>query len=239
MIARHSQPCIAIVVALALLGAGSADAQQSNASNQKKLYCWLQNGIKVCGDALPPEAVDAARTEISVRSGLHTRQVARALSDSERTAAAIAADVARRMGEAEAMGVRRDLAMVESYMTEADLRRAYGERTELLDESLKASQLAVFNLSFSLLGLLRQAGDQELASKPVPKKLADAIAEQHGVLRHQHRILRVQRRDRAELESELGDAVRRYRSLKGAAASTAAGAAGAPAPATQMPTPAG
>lgn len=236
MITRHSQPCIAIVVALALLGAGSVNAQQKNAANQKKLYCWLQNGIKVCGDALPPEAADAARTEISVRSGLHTRQVERALNDSERTAAAVAADAVRRKGEAEAMGVRRDLAMVESYMTEADLRRAYRERTELLDASLKASQLGVSNLRFSLLGLLRQAGDQELASKPVPKKLADAIAEQHGVLRHQHQILRVQRRDRAELEAELGDALRRYRALKGASASNAAGAA---VPATQTPTPAG
>ncbi len=234
MIAKHSQPCMVLVVALALLGAGSANAQQKNAPNQKKLYCWLQNGIKVCGDALPPEAADAARTEISVRSGLRTRQVGRALNDSERTAAAIAADVARREGEAEAMGVRRDLAMVESYMTEVDLRRAYGERTELLDESLKASQLGVSNLRFSLLGLLRQAGDQELDSKPVPKKLADAITEMHGVLRHQQQILRVQRRDRAELEAELGDAVRRYRALKGASASTAAGAA---APATQTPTP--
>ena len=32
---------------------------------QKKLYCWNENGKKVCGDALPAEASDSARTEIS------------------------------------------------------------------------------------------------------------------------------------------------------------------------------
>ena len=30
--------------------------------------------------------------------------------------------------------MRRDMAMVESYATEADLRRAYGERIDLLDD---------------------------------------------------------------------------------------------------------
>lgn len=212
MIASHAPRCIALAIVLAL-GAMAANAQTR--SGQKKVYCWMQNGIKVCGDALPPEAADAARTEISMRSGLRTGQVARALTDSERTASAIAADVARREGEAEAMRVRRDLAMVESYMAESDLRRAYGERTELLDQTLKVSQLGVSNLRLSLLGLLRQAGDLELAGEPVANKLADAIQAQHRELRHQQRFLVVQRRDRAELEAEMADAVQRYRTLKG------------------------
>lgn len=232
MIARHSKHCIATAIALAL-AAGSAGAQK-NPAGQKKLYCWTQNGSKVCGDALPPEAADAARTEISARSGLRTGQVARALSGSERVAAAQAADLARRQAEVEAMRARRDLAMVESYMTEADLRRAYGERTSLLDESLKAGTLGVSNLRLSLLGLLRQAGDLELARKPVTKKLADAIQNQHRELRHQQDILVVQRRDRAELESELVDAVQRYRALKAASAPADAGMDAPPA----SPTPA-
>ncbi|MEO6228045.1 MAG: hypothetical protein ABIO61_09375, partial [Thermomonas sp.] len=131
----------------------------------KKVYCWNQNGRKVCGDALPAEAANAARTEISTKSGLATAEVARALNDAERGEAAAAADVARRLAEAEALQQRRDLAMVESYMTEADLRRAYGERTTLLDETLKASQLGLTNQRLSLITLLRQAGDWELDKK--------------------------------------------------------------------------
>lgn len=230
MIGSHAPRCIALAIVLALTAMG-AGAQTKTGS--KKVYCWIQNGIKVCGDALPAEAADAARTEISMRSGLRTGQVARALSDSERTAAATAADIARREGEAEAMRVRRDLAMVESYMAESDLRRAYGERTELLDESLKASQLGVSNLRLSLLGLLRQAGDLELAGKPVDKRLADAIQAQHRELRRQQRILVVQRRDREELEAELNDAVQRYRVLK--ALPTQGAAAAEPAPAAASP----
>lgn len=214
MTARHPLRCIAIAIVVALLGAGNATAQKNTGQAGKKLYCWNEGGRKVCGDALPAEAADSARTEISPRSGLRTAQYPRALTEGERADALIAAEAARRQAEAEAMRVRRDLAMVESYMTEADLRRAYGERTALLDESLKASALGVSNLRLSLLGLLRQAGDHELAANPVPRKLADAVLEQHRELRRQHQIMAAQRRDRAELENELTDAVQRYRALK-------------------------
>lgn len=220
----HLHRILAASVALALLGSGPAVAQ-------KKLYCWNQDGKKVCGDALPAEAADSARTEISAKSGLRTGQVARALTDAERSTAAIGAEAARQQAEAEAMVQRRDLAMVESYMTEADLRRAYGERTELLDETLKASSLGLSNLRLSLLSLLRQAGDKELASEPVPKRLADSIRHQHDELLRQQQILVVQRKDRAALDSELDDAVARYRALK----APAAGSTETPAPAAPPP----
>ena len=72
----HANSILAAAVALALLGSGPAVAQ-------KKLYCWNENGKKVCGDALPAEASDSARTEISASSGLRTGQVSRALTDAE------------------------------------------------------------------------------------------------------------------------------------------------------------
>jgi hypothetical protein len=156
--------------------------------------------------------------------------VARALNDSERVAAAAAADAARRQAETTALQQRRDLAMVESYTTEADLRRAYGERTTLLDESVKASKLGMTNQRLSLITLLRQAGDWELDKKPVPKKLANSILQQHNDLIHQQQILASQLQDRATLGAELDDAVRRYRELKASQTATPPKPADAPSP---------
>jgi hypothetical protein len=157
--------------------------------------------------------------------------VARALTGEERAAAASAKEAARLQAEADAARQRCDLAMVESYATEADLRRAYGERITLLDEAVKASQLGVSNLRLSVLGLLRQAGDKELAGEPVPKRLADNIHRQHDELLRQQRILAAQRRDRATLDGELADALARYRALKAdAAPAGSAGSANAAVP---------
>lgn len=216
---RHQMFFVAIAL---LFGSGLVAcpdaAAQAKTKPQKKLYCWNQDGHKICGDALPAEAANAARTEISARSGLATGQVARALSDSERAEAAVSADAVRREAEAEAIQQRRDLAMVESYMTEADLRRAYGERISLLDETLKAGELGLSNQRLSLITLLHQAGDWELDKKPVPKRLANSILKQHNDLIRQQRILARQQQDRSTLDAELADAIRRYRLLKSAQA---------------------
>lgn len=196
---------------LLLLATAAAGAQDKAA---KKIYCWNEDGHKVCGDALPADAADAARTEISARTGMTVRSVERAPTDEERAQAAVERKQAALEAEAEAAAKRRDLAMVESYATEADLRRAYGERINLVEESLKTSRLGQVNLRQSLLSLLRQAADLELQSKPVRKALTDNIQRQHGDLLRQQAILEQQVHDRASLGSDLEQALERYRALK-------------------------
>jgi hypothetical protein len=200
-----------LACALLLLAATVASAQDKG----KKIYCWDENGHKVCGDALPADAADAARTEISAKTGIAVRTVDRAPTEAERDAVAAADAQAAREAEAEAEAKRRDLAMVESYATEDDLRRAYGERITLVEESLKTSRLGLVNLRRSLLSLLRQASDLELQSKPVRKDLVENIARQHADLLRQQAIMEQQLHDRASLGSDLDQALERYRALKG------------------------
>jgi len=195
---------------LALLVATATVAAEKG----KKLYCWNEHGHKVCGDALPPEAAESARTEISEKSGMHTGQVARALTAEERAAAASASEQARLAADAEAARLRRDMAMVESYDSEAALRHAYGERINLIESSLKTSQLDEANLRNSLASLLGQAGDLELSGKPVPPALVANLQNQHAQLAQLLRIAEQQRQDRKALDGELNDAVARYRALK-------------------------
>ena len=227
----HQRHILSAAIAAMLMAGTAIAATQTATPSQKKIYCWDEGGRRVCGDALPASAVDSARTEFNAKSGLATGHVERALTDEERSAAAIAAEDARRQAEADAMQKRRDLAMVESYMTEDDLRRAYGERTALLDETLKASRLGVANLRLSLLSLLRQAGDVELADAPVTKRLSNSIQRQHAELLRQKQILVAQEEDRAELERKLGDSLNRYRDMRKSSDGASAGAAPAASPA--------
>lgn len=196
-----------------------AAVAQKAPAGEKKLYCWQENGVQVCGDTVPASALDHARTEISATSGNRTGQVSRALTGEERTAAEATARAAAEAEVAEAERHRRDLAMVESYDTEAGLRRAYGERITLVEESLRTSELGIVNLRQSLLSLLRQAAERELLEQPVGKGLADSIRSQHGDLRRQQAIMERQLADRASLGSDLDAAVARYRAMKGSAQS--------------------
>src|SRR3546814_2684655 len=101
-----------------------------------------------------------------------------------------------------------------SYSTEQDLRNAYGERLALLDDTLKASLMGEDNLRRSLVTLLGQANNLELAGKPVPPALLGKLQGQHADLLRQQRIIAEQRVERASLDGELADAVERYRAFK-------------------------
>lgn len=220
---------VATTLALAGLVGGAALAQQPTKS--KKLYCWDEGGRRVCGDTLPASAAGAQRTEFDQRTGTATNRVSRALTDEERAQAAAQAEA----DKAAAEQLRREQAMVQVYDTEDDLKRAFQNRFALADESLKASTLARTNLRASLITLLQQATELELAGKPVPKKLRDKIQGQHRDLLALEALQQRQATERASLQQEFDQAVARYRELKNAAtpAATATTApATTPAPAS-------
>lgn len=199
-------------LALGLL-ASSALAQQK--APEKKVYCWTDDdGRRVCGDALPATAVDNARTEIDVDSGLPTRTLDRAPTEAERAAAEAAALVEQQRERTAAAEARREMAMVESYATEDELRNAFQHRLVLMEEALEISQMSVVGMRQSLVGQLRQAGEAELAGKPVPEALARNIRHQHRALLLQQQRLVEQMREQASLDEELAAALERYRELK-------------------------
>ena len=205
-------PLLLIVLCLAL--APAALAQQA-AGPSKKLYCWNQNGQRVCSDALPPGAENLARDEISARSGLRTGQVQRALSDEERALAA--SDEVQRQVDQAALETRKrtDQAMLASYQTEDELRRVFGERISIVENSIRTARYNVASLREGLVSLLQNAGDRELDGQPVAPELANRISGRHRELLRQQQLQGGFERQRAELDVEIADIMRRYRDLKG------------------------
>ncbi|MGO4221702.1 hypothetical protein AB4Y64_07575 [Lysobacter sp. TAF61] len=197
---------------LLIVATGSTLAQQK--APTKKLYCWNENGSKVCGDALPAHAVDSARTEFNAKNGRATGQLARALTDEERAAAAVQAKAEQDAKAAAEVAARRDRAMAESYATEDDLRRAFGERIGVMDETIKASRLGVEGRRQSLISLLSRAGENELSGKPVPKKASDNIQTQHELLLRQRTMLAAQLAERDLIDEDLAAALERYHAMK-------------------------
>lgn len=214
------------LTALAVLGlATSLHAQDA----KKKLYCWDDHGHKVCGDALPSTAVDSARTEFNAKSGMPTTQVGRALTPEEQAAAAAQAKAAADAAAAAEAEHRRLMAMVTTFPTEDDLRRAFDQRVSLNRDAMKTARMGVDGLRQSLVALLQRAGEAELNQHPVPKKLRDDIQTQHGQLLAQQAALASLQRESTTIQAQLDEAVARYRELKPQPGAPAAAPAPAPA----------
>lgn len=201
-------------LAAALLVLPAISGAQDGPAAQKKLYCWDENGQRKCADSLPPEAMAAAREEISVSSGMRTGEVQRALTESER--AAQAEDEARRRTEALAAETRRltDQAMLTSFQSEEELRRVFAERIALVDNSISTARFNVGSLREGLVTLLRSAGELELAGRPVPAKLTGDIRARHTQLLYNTALESSFERQRADLDVEIEQILQRYRALR-------------------------
>jgi hypothetical protein len=181
----------------------------------KKLFCWEEKGQRVCSDALPAEAVNAAREEISATSGLRTGGVGRAMTEDERAQAAIESQQ-RQMDAAAAETRRRtDAAMLLSYRDENDLRRVFNERIAIVDNNVRTARYNTVSLRDGLVSLLQTAGDQELAGRAVAAELAANIRQRHAELVRTRRLQHSFETQRTALDVEITDIMQRYRAMKG------------------------
>ncbi|CAG2096377.1 hypothetical protein XCY_003685 [Xanthomonas euroxanthea] len=203
----------------AAVAAAPAIAQDKPAA--KTLYCWNQNGARVCSDTLPPEAVNQARDEFNARSGLRSAEVQRAMSSDERAASAASEQQRQADLAAEQMRQRTDQAMLMSYQSEDDLRRVFNERIAIVDNNIHTARFNVTSLREGLASMLRSAGDRELAGQAVADKLAADIQQRHRELLAQLRLQTSFEQQRVALDGEIADILQRYRAMKEPPAATA------------------
>ena len=230
-----------LVLSLAVIGAivatGAAEAQKAPT---KKLYRWVDKDGKVqFSDSLPPEAIDQARTEMS-NTGRVVADVDRALTPEEQAAAELAAAEAERL-EAEAERVRKsEEAMLASFQTEDDLRRAQDTKVTMLQQTLEAIEAAISSQRASLTALLLQASENELAGKAVNAAQAQTIVQLHREIGKQQQMLIVKQAELIDADRQLEFLVQRFRALKAQGTDDAAPAdTGAAPPAGDVPAEAG
>ena len=194
--ARASTPATALAAALALAIAGEA------AAVERTLYRWVDSTGKVhYTDALPPEAVNQARAELSARTGLVRAEIGRALTAEERRAleaeAAASAEARTRLENLR----RADEAKVSSFRSEDDLREAYSERKLAIDETLESLEAALASQRGSLHQQLAVAGDAELAGRPVAPNTLETIGALRRELANQEQA-RIERAAEKQVLSE-------------------------------------
>ena len=217
------------ILALALvatIAAGSVSAQKT------KLYRWVDKDGKVhYDDALPPEAVNQARTEFNAK-GNAVGQVERALTPEERAELAAAAAKAAEAAAREEELRHQEEVMLVTYNSENDLRRAYGERVNLLKTTLESSEASIKNVRENLAMMLQQASDTELSGRKVTDDRLASIRELHAEYLRQQQFRGNRRAELESLNAEFARMLARYRELKNAppAPPTSALPAATPAP---------
>jgi hypothetical protein len=201
------------LLAVALVAAIASGAAFGQAKG--KLYRWVDKDGKVhYDDALPPEAVNQARTEFNTKSGQQTAQVGRALTEAELAQqAAVAAAAAAAAAKAEEQKHQEEV-MLATYSNENDLRRAYGERITLLKTTVESTEVSIQNVRENLAMMLQQASDAELGGRKVTAERLKSIQELHAEHLRQQQFLSNRRIELDSLNGEFARVLARYRELK-------------------------
>ena len=222
---------LAAALAVAIVSA-SAQAQDKKG----KLYRWVDKEGKVHYDqALPPEAVDQARQEFNPQTGTTTARIDRALTAEERAELAAQAQREAEAAKSEEEQKHQEEVMMATYGSEADLRRAYGERLTLLKTTLESTDVSIKNVRENLAMMLQQASDTELAGRKVTDDRIKAIQELHAEHLRQQQFLSNRRLELESLNAEFARMLQRYRELKNPPAEPAAAPAAALPNATPAP----
>ncbi len=174
---------ISIAIALAVSAVAVspvADAQSRkkgpNDKVAKKLYRWVDADGKIqYSDALPAEAIDRARQEISL-SALTRKDVGRQLTEEERAEEQARAAEEAQIVRSEQQRIKAQEAILTSFQNAEDLKRAYDERRNMLTDNLVSLEASLSAQRNSLMDVLNVAGESELQRKPVAKKHAESIA---------------------------------------------------------------
>lgn len=192
----------------ALLAGAAADA------DAQKLYRWVDKDGKVhYSDKVPPSEVDQAREELNSQ-GRTVDKVDRALTPEEQAAADRAAEEAEIARKAKEAQDRMDQMLLTSYDEEADLKRAFDERFDLIDQSIESAQIGIRSQEKSLAEILAHAAELERGGKPVGDSVKASIDLSRKQVAQQTEYLRKRQDERVALEKEFGETMARYRELK-------------------------
>jgi len=202
-----------LLVAVFMLLAG-ATAHAQNTGNVR--YKWYDGqGLMHFSDSLTADAMKFGYDLVNDR-GMVVQHVARQLNAQERAAAnKLAAEQAAKQRAAQQI-IDAETQMMAAYPDEESYRISQQQALDTIDQQIHTTQINLRSQEKALTDLLSRAAELENTKQPVPKFLADSIAQQRGVVTTQRNTLQRQQELRAQTVQDQAKQLARYRELEAA-----------------------
>jgi hypothetical protein len=202
-----------LVAAVFVLLAG-VTAHAQNTGNIR--YKWYDGqGLMHFSDSLTADAMKFGYDLVNDR-GLVVQHVPRQLNAQERAAANKLAEEQAAKQRAAQQIVDAEAQMMTAYPDEESYRISQQQALDTIDQQIHTTQINLRSQEKALTDLLGRAADLENAKQPVPKFLADSIAQQRAVVTDQRNTLHRQQALRGQAVQQQVKDLARYRELKAA-----------------------
>lgn len=182
---------------------------------EAKIKCWENNeGIRECGNSVPPEFAQKGHEELS-DSGVTVDSKKRAKSleelEAEHTAAREQADAAARKREQTA----KDRVLLDTFTTDDDMLLARDGQVTHLESQIRLTESHTEKLNHGLEELIQEAADHERRGNEPPEKLIGDIDSLRRQIRDNEAFVKTKQEERVELFKKFEKDIAHFRKLKG------------------------
>jgi hypothetical protein len=209
MYRRHQKSLLALCLVAPLLLSSSAYA---------KIVCWTNDeGIRECGNAVPPEYAQKETRTINER-GMTTEIKERAKTPEE-----IAAEKAR-IAEEEQLAAEEerrqqerdnyDRVLLSTYLSESDIIRSRDRQSGAFDATIEITKITIDKLNEKLAAEKKKAANYERQGKKLPKRLQQDISSLQEQVDAKNNFIQTKELEKKKLHEKYEADMLRFRQLK-------------------------
>ena len=203
---RHT----ALLCALPLLAALPAPGNAG-------IKCWTNDqGVRECGNAIPPEYVDQRNETLNDR-GMTVDVQERAKTEEELEAERRReAEAARRRAEAEARRqeqARRDRVLLSTFTSVEDIKDSRERKAAAIDATIELNRRTIASLEEKLTGYEQRAARLERKGQQVPDGLIQDMARLRQQIENKRGFVESKQAEKEALLEKYAADIRRYREL--------------------------
>jgi len=187
---------------------------EASAAKKMKFKCWTNSeGIRECGNVVPPEYAQQGHEEVNER-GLTVGSKQRAKTDEEIEAERLEQarlETERKLAEQQA---KSDRILLATYATEYDMRLAHKGKVASIDSRVKHAEHLVKRLKEKLVELIQDAANQERSGKEVSEETLKSIRLVKQQITEQRNFIQEREQEKAQINARFEDELAHFRLLK-------------------------
>ena len=214
-----------LYLSLAQLGVASTLICVPPNADAARIKCWTnKEGVRECGNVVPPEYVQKGHEEVT-KSGVTVKTQKRAMTaeekaeraaqkDADRQAALKADKAARQERRRRVEQTTVDRALLGLYVAEKDLTLVHERKVVAIKATVKHRHSHISKLGHQLAHFHKQAANQERAGQKVSEKTLDNIDNVQRQIEVSELFIRKRYQEMEKLDDEYRKDLARYKYLK-------------------------
>lgn len=198
-----------LIILLTFAGLGLSGTAQA------KFKCWTNNeGVKECGNAVPPEYAQKGHQEMS-KSGMVKEETGRAKTDEEIAEEKRLEKIQAEKDKMAAEQKKKDAILLQTFSSVEDIERARDERLSALEASIKLTQQRSQKIQEDLDKRINKAASAERSGKAPSEALLKDIESLKRQIKNNDKFIEGKRAEQEVIKEDHAKDIAHFKQLKG------------------------